>query len=394
MARRRIRPTPPDHIIIVDSNILWHEGKALVVSPEFQQFWDDNSQRFPMKLIIPSVVRGELLYQQTTSALKLLTTANKNIEKIGAITEKSYSHRIKEVRIKKEVAGRFDNWVRRVNAQIIEPPITNIDWNKIIENSVWRILPFTPDAKNPKNEKGFRDALILETVQDICRSYHDNFFIAFICSDYPLRTASEKRLSQYTKFSCYESLKAFSSFIELTQQNLTNEFVKLILSKARNKFFDNTINCISIKHQIFKNIAEDYSVRLNNSPDISSLLSPLSSVSITWEPSGPEQIWLVAPVFEMLEGRDTFHWISEIRMVRSFIKKPLSTVQPESILQEERLRILRIAVKWSADVKVDARFFNLRVNNISESGYSFEPPTPDEARRYGLDSAEASPKTG
>ena len=394
MARRKIRPTPPDHIIIVDSNILWHEDKSLVVSPEFQQFWDDNSQRFPMKLIIPSVVRGELLYQQTTSALKLLNGANKNIEKIGTITQKTYSHRISEARVKKEVARRFDNWINKVDAEIRKSPIEDIDWNQMIENSVWRILPFTPDAKNPRNEKGFRDALILETVQDICSSYHGDFFIAFICSDYPLRTASEKKLHEYDKFSCYESLKTFSSFIELTQQDLTNEFVKLILSKARKKFYDNTDNCISTKDQIFKKIYEDkaYSAKLNSPPDISSLFNSLSGSSVATQPSGPERIWIVAPEFDKLEGRDTFHWISEIRMVRHFISRPLAPVLPGSTPPEERLRILQIAVNWSADVKADARFFNCRVNRTSESGYSFEPSTPDEARRYGLDTGEARPK--
>lgn len=392
MARRIRRPTPPAHIIIVDSNILWHEDKSLVVSPEFQQFWNDNSPQFPMRLIIPSIVRGELLYQQTTSALKLLTNVNKDIEKIGAITEKSYSHRIKEVRIKKEVVGRFDNWVLRVNAQIIEPPITNIDWNKIIENSVWRKLPFTPDAKNPKNEKGFRDALILETVQDICRAYHDDFFIAFICSDYPLRTASEKKLHEYEKFSCYESLKAFSSFIELTQKNLTNEFVKAILSKARMKFYNHTEHCLSRTHGIFKTINEDYSVRLNN--PTTDFLNIMPGASMQWEPSDNEQTWIVTPTFDKLEGNDTYHWVAEIHMVRPFVRKPLPPVLPGSTPPEERLRILRIVVNWSADVKADARFFNCRVNGISESGYSFEPPTPDEARRYGLDSGEANPKTG
>lgn len=386
------RPSPPKHIVLVDTNILWHEDKAIVVSPEFQQFWDDNSQRFPMKLIIPSVVRGELLYQQTTSALKLLTNVNKNIKKMGAITEKSYSHRITEVRIKKEVVGRFDNWVLRVSAQIIDPPITKIHWNRIIASSVWRILPFTPDAKNPENEKGFRDALILETVHDICRSYHDDFFIAFICSDYALRTASERRLHGYDKFSCYESLKAFSSFIDLTKKNLKNEFVKAILSKAQMKFYDRTEHCLSMTHGIYKTIDEDYSAKLNNPTN--TLMDIISSVSTQWEPSDNEQTWIVAPTFDKLEGNDTYHWVSEIRMVRPFVGKPLPPVLPGSTPPEERLRILRIAVNWSADVKANARFYNCKINGISECGYSFDPPTADEARRYGLDAGEATPKTG
>jgi len=93
---RIVRPSPPEHIVLVDTNILWHEEKKHVVNPDFESFWDKYSASFPMKLIIPDVVRGELLFQQSTSAAKLLEKANREIAAISEITEKKYSHRVTE----------------------------------------------------------------------------------------------------------------------------------------------------------------------------------------------------------------------------------------------------------------------------------------------------------
>lgn len=97
------KPSPPEHIVIVDTNVLWHKDKGYVVSPDFDSFWDKHSDTFPMKLILPEVVKGELLFQQTTSALKLLEKANQEISDISRITERKYSHRVTHERIKKEV---------------------------------------------------------------------------------------------------------------------------------------------------------------------------------------------------------------------------------------------------------------------------------------------------
>ena len=58
------KPSPPEHIVTVDTNILWHDDKGYAVNPEFDEFWQKHSGGFPMKLVIPDVVFGELLYQR------------------------------------------------------------------------------------------------------------------------------------------------------------------------------------------------------------------------------------------------------------------------------------------------------------------------------------------
>ena len=59
-----------------------------MVSPEFDRFRDQESGSFPMKLMIPEVVVGELLFQQTSSALKALGKANEEIKRVKSSTKK------------------------------------------------------------------------------------------------------------------------------------------------------------------------------------------------------------------------------------------------------------------------------------------------------------------
>ena len=158
------KPSPLEHIVIVDTNILWYKDKSEVVSPEFDQFWDQESGSFPMKLMIPEVVVGELLFQQTSSALKALGKANEEIKRVSSVTGKTYSHQITEERVRNEVKKRMDAWIDGKGAEVRTTPVDDMNWSELITNATWRRPPFTSDQNNPKNEKGFRDALILETV--------------------------------------------------------------------------------------------------------------------------------------------------------------------------------------------------------------------------------------
>lgn len=122
------RPSPPEHVVLVDTNLLWHEDKSVVVHPDFNVFWEKYSGSFPMKLHLPEPVVGELLFQQTTSAQKHLEKANQEIAEISKITETDYTHRVTRDRIKTQVKRRFDTWIAEKNAEIKSTPIADINW--------------------------------------------------------------------------------------------------------------------------------------------------------------------------------------------------------------------------------------------------------------------------
>ena len=58
-----IKGKPLPHVVIVDTNIVWHKDKTPPVNPEFDAFWTEQQRLVDLELKIPDVVRGELLFQ-------------------------------------------------------------------------------------------------------------------------------------------------------------------------------------------------------------------------------------------------------------------------------------------------------------------------------------------
>lgn len=382
------KPTPPEHILIVDTNILWHEDKSCVVAPSFTEFWETFSGTFPMNLIIPEVVHGELLFQQTTSALKQLERANRCLDNISGITEKKYSHRVNPYRIKSEVAARFEKWLKSNKAEVKITPTESIDWRNVLERSIWRQIPFTEDEKNPKNEKGFRDIMILETVDSICKFYSQDSNIAFICNDFALRTAANEKLGKVESFSTYESLDDFVSFIELTKRNLTNKFVKSILGRASKKFYSSSDNtCLAEKDDFYRKLRKEYESKIENPNSRGDILALgiLGGSAQYWEHKGREQTWIAKPQFVELEGEHLYHWLSKVTIVRLYERESTGISALIENSSDRRLMVLTIDVFWKATVGTDGRFFSCEIESHSESSYTFNTPTTEELERYGIE---------
>jgi hypothetical protein len=381
---RIAKPNPPEHIVLVDTNILWHEDKSHVVNPDFDAFWDTYSPSFPMKLILPDVVRGELLFQQTTSALKLLEKANQDLSEVSRITAKQYSHRVNPERVKREIEERFSTWTQARQVEIKNVPIADIDWAQVIEDSIWRRLPFTPDAKNPKNEKGFRDYMILETACAVCKFYSSEVNIAFICGDFALRTAADQRLGAIESYTSYESIGGFQSFIELTKKNLTERFVKSILSRAAIKFHDEKDReCLVYKDGFISRLRSEFKQDIEN-PTLNDPFSFLSVGKREWKHIGREQAWVTRPQFRSLENEHEYHWTSKITYVRLYERESesLGSIIPKG---ERRLMVMTLDVHWKSKVRADGRFFDCEIVEYSKSGYSFDRPTDEQLERYGIE---------
>ena len=122
-----------------------------MVNPEFDAFWQTYSKDSNLHLTIPEVVKGEILYQQTTSALKQLKKASQSLSEICSITDSKYSLRLTPKRIKQQVEKRFNKWLKLKKADLLSSPVGAINWEDIISNSIWRKAPFEADSKNPDN---------------------------------------------------------------------------------------------------------------------------------------------------------------------------------------------------------------------------------------------------
>jgi hypothetical protein len=236
-----LKGKPLPHVVILDTNILWHKDKTVPVNPDFDVFWREHEQLVDLELMIPEVVRGELLFQQVTSCSKLLEKVTEQISEISSIAAATHKHRITREKITKQVTAKIDKWVKSKNAQVLSIPISAIDWKTLCHSAIWRLRPFMSDPKNPDNEKGFRDALIGETVAHFVANDARDVNIAFLCNDFLLRSSVAERLKGDKRFACYESLTDFSSYIKLTRprrrrRQLRNRTIPRVLLRGESHF--------------------------------------------------------------------------------------------------------------------------------------------------------------
>lgn len=382
------------HILIPDTNILWCENKALSVSEEFSDFLEKNAGKYDIDLVIPDVVLGELQFQQTTSALKSLRKANAEFQKMSDIAGSKYSHRVEEKRIRRDVEKKLFSWVQQSGCSIVEVPVESIDWKGLIDDAVWRRPPFIEDKNT---EKGFRDAVIVQTVASIVNDNKD-VDVAFISADGLARIGAESLVG--SRCTCYETLEEFESFLRLTDEKLTNEFVRAVQAKARVKFHsEKDRSCLIYKENLIGNIREEFSNKLEvPAPPSDDLmvggLSGLLSSKNRWIPETRETVWIRAPQFVSLENENEFRWRSKIIFVQlySYEGATLGSLLAAGkvVHGDKKLRKVEFSVIWKSKVSKNGRFIFMEFENFEAPETIFEPITDSDREKYGIAEHESS----
>lgn len=247
--------------------------------------------------------------------------------------------------------------------------------------------PFEEDAKT---EKGFRDAMILETLRDISDK-EKALNIAFVSRDKLLRETASKELKGNKLLSCFESLEQLSSYLKLMDRELTAEFIVAIQKRAREKFYDRKSNSgIFRSSKVVSFIRSEFGDTFvaPQHGALRGLLSgttAISPVSSKWEDYSDEGIWIQSPDFEKIENERTYHWSSVVSFVQLYKYRAGgqgSLLTPQD--GELHIRILPFAVKWKADVKADGRFHNIEFLEVEANEKRFEEPSTDDIERYRL----------
>jgi hypothetical protein len=397
---------PLVHVVLVDTNILWLEDKGPVANPEFDKFWDEHKTLLEMELLIPEMVRDELLVQHCSSGQKLMARVSENLATLSTITTKKHRHRLSVDGMKKSVRAKFDRWIDEREAKIAETPIDDIDWKDLCKKSTWRMPPFTPASKDSKGreiEKGLRDALILETVASVVKKETRNVNIVFICADEFLRGCTTERLREEKNFHVFAQLADFSSYIKLTREKLEKQFSEKLVKRAAERFYTRgDAQCLWTKENLlgkFASIQDAWKIeQQDNEPTQSvtgnvsgaqrSLLTALEDISTSrWMAVTGFYYYLGPHEFAKKTGRRTYHWESAALAIRKFalISKDLKRL-------DERVQFVTFRVSWRADVKADVRFYDLTLDECKFVKREFRIPTPDEVAQYGIDRMAGLPE--
>lgn len=337
-----------------------------------------------MSLRVPEVVFGELHFQQTTSAVKTLSNITEGFAEISGITNAVHAHKLNETTIKAQVKTKLEKWLHRHTGSVAHTPVAHVDWAAVVEAAIWRKPPFTFDAKDKNNEKGFRDAVILETLVHLCTSANPDNTVIFVCNDYLLRTTSEQRLKAHKNFLAFESLADFEAYINLTQQKLTNAFVKSIQGHARKKFYlKDDPNCVFNRLAVLETIKKDFgdALKLQDQGDLPMGLLSTAITPMNWKVN--RRFTLIRSTqFVRLEGEREFHWVSGVDIHHLFQRD--SSGPSTGILPIQKLQRVAFSIHWKANVKTDGRFHDIELSSIELGETESREATPENIEEWRL----------
>lgn len=381
-----------DHIVIPDTNILWSEDKTIIVNPEFDKFWEIQSKLVQLNLSIPSVVKGELLFLINKSAFKAIEKIKENNLKLSQITSFNYKNIIKESLIKNYIEKKFNRWLNGKNGSILEIPVTEIDWLRLCNNAIWRVKPFIEEA-DKENEKGFRDAIILEIVINSYHNKKEDEIIVFLCNDGVLKECVENRLRNKSDLLIFDSVNDFSSYLKLRHEKLTKEFVKAISKKAKDKFFSpKDKGSLFYKEKILERVRKEFESDLNHPEETENYQSALSKLvnkaPEKWQPIAEAKWWILSPTFDRIEEEINYHWISEILYIKNY-QKEISDISKESMsllgfIQPRQSSIIRFNVFWKSIVRKDGKFYSCEIDRIEIAKKEFKFPSQEEIEKYKI----------
>ena len=219
--------------VIIDTNALFTEAADKLLSSAISELIVGANDRLDLNVewYIPWIVKSERQFQMLDRAKRLLPHLEKVERLLGhqlGITEEVLRTRVEEA-IKKQIE------LHQMKEIGLDP--MQVDWQKMIERSVFRQAPF----ERGETEKGFRDAILLEAfcqlastlprTPQVCR-------IVLLSSDGLLAGAARERTLDRNNVVVVNDLESLKTMLNALAAEVTQELIATLLPKASNIFFE------------------------------------------------------------------------------------------------------------------------------------------------------------
>lgn len=371
----------PKFTVFPDSCCLFTPNNSQIVSHSFTELFRELKSKCDIQLAIPSIARDELLSQKLFQCEIFLKNAKTALRQIGKLTKSDSIQPPTIEELLERLKQRFDDWIAELDAVVVELP-NEIDWPALIDNAVWRRPPFSPRTEADQNtEKGFKDALILETLLAFHKGCQ-NREIVFVCADGLLSQTATYRLSNQTRFSVETSLEAFGSRVDLLLNKRSEEFSQAVLSKIGSVFYsEHDPDCIWFKFNVLERVHHAMGVRLTGffgdiyepRPPTYLRIANFEAVPQPLKPTSEETALIGETRFVTVDN-EFYHWRTEVELRQIFGPKQIAATTPTYLLAADRLRKLLANVKWKCKISSELNFTESTVDAIEFVSEKFETP--------------------
>src|SRR5712692_1493372 len=237
--------TPPNlaAAVVWDSNSLFSESETELIGGSATKDLGEILRTEGIEIIVPRVVAGELLFRKDWALANLRNDAVRKLTSIGGLISCPQpilgDHSILRIRLQR----RFISWCRTNRIRLWRIPFAEVNWRLIASSAITRRPPFSPFDPKGKSEKGFRDALILETLTDVHRSVIPKP-VVFICADELLAQTAVAMIGD-ERLSVYKTSSEYLSYLKLQRQKFAKEAIAAIIAEATAVFYSpGSKNCV------------------------------------------------------------------------------------------------------------------------------------------------------
>ena len=368
-------------VLVPDTNVLYTNNKIDIVSQEFSNLILKFKDTFNIRLLIPEVVRGELLYQKFYNTKFEFSKAKDSLKNINLLTGSTLELPVDESDLKINLNKKFDDWLKLVNGTIENTPTTNINWQDIINESIWREGVFLDQMgkdnedkieNNDSNkkklkrecEKGFRDSLIQQTFLGLVKSFNGNEEIYFITGDDLLREDTIRKEDKIDNINFVKSVAEMETLFNFKNLKIANALVEKIIGHAEKGFAEyfqeeNIIrkNDREFSKYITPSLQLEKEYKFSDGSIAPSRTGNLSQI-------GEPEYDLTKPKFIEKDG-NIYKWESALKLIvtygSSFNNPHVSYAVIGGIYKIE----YKFQVKWSSEIGEDNKLFNYKIENIN-----------------------------
>lgn len=252
-----------------------------------------NPSRVQIKWCLPKMVVDERRYQMLTFAKEFLPAYQKIAKLLSAERDN----------MAKTLESKIDEAIKRqiseLGLEIQTISANEMNLQQLIDDSVARKPPF----EEGDTEKGFRDAIVLETFfqahSNSQSSRHDQLFI-FVTADGRQYDAAQSRASSVNNVQIVKSLADLRTTVNVIMGRESEKFIEQIQEHAMRYFLTpNDINSVFHKERVAERIKQKY-------PREFEAILPGMFRRVN------EPTWNIGPPsFQKREGK-RFVWVSQI----------------------------------------------------------------------------------
>jgi hypothetical protein len=218
--------------VVLDTSALYTGSASYFLRKEVGDLIREHAQLPDLRVqwYVPEVARHERQFQMLQEAYTFRPTVERLERLLGHnlnITPDILDMRVREA----------------VERQILEYGLivhtldtANVDWPRVILDATYRRAPFQTGEK----EKGFRDALILETLVQIAADTPTSPSVArlaFVSADQLLRDAALARTAAASNVHVLESVDALKGLINTLGSAVDEQFIAAVRQRAADSFY-------------------------------------------------------------------------------------------------------------------------------------------------------------